>query len=89
MKVILRDQSISLSSDFKKETGRSKLSVATNTSIKNNLNESSIIYGVVNNLILMIANDIGIEAEFRSHYNQGSAVDITINVDGGNRKRKW
>lgn len=62
--------------------------IATNTSnhIKTSLNESSIIFGVINNLILLIANDIGVEAQFDSLANKSSSVDIAINFNEGIRE---
>lgn len=68
------------------EKGTLKISTNTSNDITNSLNESSLIFGVINNLILLIANDMGVEAQFDSHSNKSSSADIAINVNEGIRK---
>lgn len=41
---------------------------------------------MVTNLIVLIANDMGVEAQFNINSNRNSSADIAINFDGGTRE---
>lgn len=61
------------------------VAINASTDILKISNESAIIYGIVNNLILLIANDVGVKAEFIYHSNGSSSPDLAINFDEGKR----
>lgn len=59
------------------------ISVNTSIEIRGSWNESCIIYDAIKSVILLIATNMGVEAQFNFYSNRSTSSDIAINLNDG------